>query len=214
MSTPKRHLTATSLRAILATIFVVVIILGIVVFFFGYQRIITYANSTAQIANQAEASSHVLQDLEALRTSLDQEADAAKSANEMVASSSDYKYQEQIIEIVTAKANSVGVTLDNVSFTSTATAAGQTSGSATAAGTAPAAGGVSAAPMPAGLRTAAATVTLKNPVNYNKLLNFLYALEKSVPSINVSSINLTKSASDTSGNTVECGPLNIEVYIR
>ena len=212
MSAPAHRLTATALRAILATVLVLVAGMGVVVFVLGYQRIIAYANSTAQTAKQADASSHVLQDLNALRAELDKNADAAKKSTGMIASSSDYAYQEQIIETVTSKAMFTGVALDNVSFTSAAT-------STTSGGAGTATSGVTPTPaasasLPAGLRTAAATVTLKNPVDYNSLLNFLYSLEHSVPSISVSSVDLTKSATASGGGSVVCGPLNIEVYIR
>ena len=160
-------------------------------------------------AQQAAASAHVVQDLMALRKELDAQQNIQQGISSMTADSADYHYQEQIIETVTAHASSAGVALDNISF-ATAAQAGQAGATAGTTTTTP----TTEPTRPSGLQSATATITLANPVNYSKLLNFLYALENSALVLNTASLTLTKSSSDASGNSVDCGPLSIEVYLR
>lgn len=209
MSTKRvKKLTASSLRAILATVLILVGSLGVGLFVFGYQQLSDYAKSTDETASKAEQSNHILQDLEKLKDDLSANTDVEQIVSSMIASSADYTYQETIINSVADKARRAGINLNDISFTAdtSSTATSQTSVGDAATGT------TTTTTAPSGIHTEAAIVTLANPVSYRSLLNFIYSLENGTPSMSIASVTLTKST--TSASMVDCGPLNIKVYVR
>jgi hypothetical protein len=57
-----------------------------------------------------------------------------------------------------------------------------------------------------------ATVSLKNPVNYDAMLNFIHLVEQSLFRMQISQISLSQSQGDQGGLTSDI--LTIEVYVR
>jgi hypothetical protein len=96
--------------------------------------------------------------------------------------------------------------ISNISFSS------QAGGAAAPAATPGPTPGAEAptAQQPAGLRKATVDITLKNPVDYKNLLNFLHYIEQNLMKLKISKVTLTKAE----GDNVTTDVLNLEVSIR
>ena len=196
--TQTSHLTPAKLRGVLVTVFVALIIIGVVIFMLGYQQINIYSLAAQETAQQAAASSSTVHNLKLIQQELAQKSDIVDRASQLVAASQSYKYQDQIIQDINSYAKAAGLSLDNITFEDA---------SATTATTATAA-------LPAGIKMTTATATLKNPVNYYKLLRFLHSLEQGVFKMSITSIDLSKGATTGGLEDITSSPVKIEVYIR
>jgi len=197
--TQTTHLTPAKLRGILATIFVALMIIGVVIFMLGYRQINQYSLAARETAQKAAASSSTVQDLKLIQQELSQKAEIVARASQLVAASQSYKYQDQIIQDINSYAQAAGLSLDNITFEDASVVAAATT---------------TTVPLPAGIKMTTATATLKNPVNYYKLLNFLHSLEQGVFKMSVTGIDLSKSASTGGPEDITSAPIKIEVYIR
>ena len=216
----KTQLTPTTLRLILIAAMAALAVLAVVVFMVGYGKIKEYAVSTQTVAAEAQASDSSLQNLITLKKELETETDAVQRASMIVSESKSYLYQDQIIQDINRFADNAGIVITNISFSDTGTA----STTAPAAGTAPASGaaapatGTAAATAtggaPSGIKTTTATVTVKNPVDYNKMLTFIHSIEGSLFKMRISQVGLSKSTDAKSPNDVTSDVFTIEVYLR
>ncbi|MEO5949529.1 MAG: hypothetical protein ABIP74_03925 [Candidatus Saccharimonas sp.] len=202
MSTPTKT-TPVKVRAIIASILVVLMLLGIVIFLLGYSQIKAYTLNTKQMEADAQASNTKVQRLIATKKQLEQNSAIVARASQLVSVSQSYLYQDQIIRDINSYASAAGITLDSITFNEAA-----------AAGTTVAGASV----PPAGIKITTASVVLKNPVNYTRYLNFIHSLEQSLFRMSVLGVSLTRSASsdelkkDPEAMTAE--PVSIEVYIK
>ena len=216
----KTQLTPTTLRLILIAAMAALAVLAVVVFMVGYGKIKEYAVSTQTVAAEAQASDSSLQNLITLKKELETETDAVQRASMIVSESKSYLYQDQIIQDINRFADNAGIVITNISFSDTGTA----STTAPVAGTAPASGaaapatGTAAATAtggaPSGIKTTTATVTVKNPVDYNKMLTFIHSIEGSLFKMRISQVGLSKSTDAKSPNDVTSDVFTIEVYLR
>ena len=193
--------TPTRLRATLATIFISLLALAVVIFMLGYQQITDYSRASQQTALDAQNSNSQVQRLIATKKQLEENADVVARASQLVSVSKSYLYQDQIINDINSYAAAAGISLESITFNDKA--AGATTATAAA---------------PAGIKTTTATITLKNPVNYMKYLKFIHSLEQSLFRMSVLGVSIAKSTSldelknDPQASTAE--PVEVEVYIK
>lgn len=210
----EKSLTPTRLRLILVGSMVAMVAIAIAIFSLGYKQISGYAASSRAVAAQAQASNSSLQELIAVQKELKDDEDVVQRASLIVSESKSYLYQDQIIQDINRFAKSAGITVTNITFAGAAGTSGSGSGStAAAATTAPSPAAGSASP-PAGVKTTTASVTVANPVDYNKMLTFIHSIENSLFKMRISQVTLSKSAEAKAPNDVTSDVLNIEVYIR
>ncbi len=194
--------TPVRLRAVLATVFGFLLLLGVVIFMLGYQQITSFSEAAQQKAVDAQNSNSKVQRLITTKKQLEQNADIVTRASQLVSKSQAYVYQDQIINDINSYASAAGITLESITFNESGTA------SAVAAAT----------PTPAGIKTTTASVTLKNPVNYMQYLRFIHSLEQSLFRMSVLGVSIAKSTSaeelkkDPQAITAE--PIEVEVYIK
>lgn len=188
-----KTLTPVKLRIILTLCLVVLLVAGIGLFMFGYGKIKAFATTTQEISNKAQVSQTAVQDLIITEKQLQQNSDAVNRASLLVSESQKYVYQDQIITDITGYARKAGLTVTNITFTAPTTAA------------------VGAA-APNGVKSMTATVSLKNPANYQDLLNFIHYVEQSLFRMQISQIGM--SSSGDNANEVTSDILTIEVYVR
>jgi hypothetical protein len=212
----KTNLTPTTLRLILIGSMVAGVALAVGVFMLGYQRLSAYSVSTRAVAVQAQASNSSLQNLITLKKELAADQDVVERASMIVSESKSYLYQDQIIQDINRFATSSGITITNIAFGDTGTA-----GTVAPAPPAPAAGGTATGPAtapagaaPAGIKTTTATVTVKNPVDYTKMLTFIHSVEESLFKMRISQVTLSKPTDAKAPNDVTSDVLTIEVYLR
>lgn len=202
MKSPTRT-TPVKVRTTIATILIVLMILGIVIFLLGYQQIRIYSADTQQTAADAQESNTKVQRLIATKKQLEQDAAIVARASQLVSVSQSYLYQDQIIRDINSYASAASIVLDSITFNDAAAP-----GATTAGATAP----------PVGIKITTATVTLKNPVNYIKYLRFIHSLEQSLFRMSVLGVGMAKSTSPDDlkkdPEAIIAEPVSIEVYIK
>jgi hypothetical protein len=158
-----------------------------------------------------KASQSSLEHLVTTKKFLAENKSAVERANQLVSESKSYVYQDQIIADINKYASEAGLAVTNISFADTKTAKVGSSSSTSSSTTATTAK-TSTASAPAGVKSMTATVSLKNPVNYDAMLNFIHLVEQSLFRMQISQISLSQSQGDQGGLTSDI--LTIEVYVR
>lgn len=195
-----KPLTPTSLRLILSLSLFVITGIGGAAFTFISENLMNVAVEVSHKVIDANASQDNLQTLKTIQTQLEQKKDVVERARSIVADSQSYQYQDQIITDLSDYAKRSNIEITNMDFSATT----QTG----AAATTPSALKV---PVPSGVKSTSVSITLKNPVNYNNLLQFIYSIEQNLTKMQVSKIGLSK---DATGGGITSDLLSIEVYVR
>lgn len=204
-----KNMTPVKLRIVLALSLVVLSILGVGVFTFGYGQLKQFAVSAQDVATKAQASQSSVRDLVATKKFLESNTDAVNRANQLAAESKSYVYQDQVISDINKYASEAGLAITNIAFTAPTTAAvGGTPGTTST----PATGSTSA--TPAGVKSMTANVTVQNPTNYLAMLNFIHLIEQSLFRMQISQVGISTSGDDKNPNQVSSDILTIEVYVR
>lgn len=210
-----KSLTPVKLRIILSLCLVVLCVVGIGLFTVGYGKLKTFATSVQDVADQAQASQSSVQDLIATKQFLAQNSEAVDRANQLVAESKSYVYQDQIISDLNKYASEAGLSITNITFTdATTTAVSSPSSTPPPAATGTAAGAPTTAAAPAGVKSMTASVTIKNPTSYLSMLNFIHLVEQSLFRMQISQIGISASNDSSSPGQVSSDVLTIEVYVR
>lgn len=201
-------ITPTKLRLILLASMLALVIIGVLLFMFGYQKIKEHSEATRAVAVTAEQSNSSVQNLVNIKKQLEAETDAIQRASLIVSESQSYLYQDQIIQDINRFASTAGITITNITFSDVGAV-----GAAPAAATTPAPL-TTAVAKPAGIKTTTATVTVKNPVEYNKMLTFIHSIEESLFKMRISQVTLSKPVDAKNPNEITSDVFTIEVYLR
>lgn len=197
-------MTPTRLRLTLIIIMIFLVIAGGALFLYGRGLVADYAAEARTTAAKAQDSSKDLARLKLTQATLEKEAATVVKTNQLVAESQLYVYQDKIIEDITKYAADAGLSITNITFSDTkATATPATPPSTSAAAT---------PSVPANIKSRIATVTLANPVDYYKLLNFIHSIEQGLFRMRIATIGISRSEKDN--NSVTSDALSIEVYVR
>jgi hypothetical protein len=207
-------LTASKLRTILMISIVAVIVAVSAGFYFFQKQLKAYATEISVLNADAKAGSDDLQALQSLQNTLEEEQGAIEKARSIVAESQKYQFQDQIVNDISNIASDNGVVVTQFNF-----AGGQESADGT---TAPATSGAAAAtpaadtqtpdakPTPSSLKTESVSVSIESPLPYNRLMNFIRAIEQNSLKMQIASVSLTKEE----GSNVTTQSFNLEVYVR
>ena len=205
------RLTATTLRLILASSLILAIAGAAIIFTLASTRLKEVATTVSHKVADAEASQNSLTNLKKIEAFLAEHQDTVTRANDIVAESKSYEYQDQIIFDLKAYAASAGVKITNFDFTSGNSAAPTTP--AAGAATATPAEGAEAATATAApaVKSTSVSIALESPIRYENLLRFVKAIEQNLTKMQISAITLSKG---TTNDQVTTDTLSIEVYIR
>jgi hypothetical protein len=196
-----KPLTPTGLRLILSISLFVITGIGGVAFSFANENLEKVAIDVNHKVVDASASQNNFQTLQSIQHQLEEKKDIVERARSIVADSQSYQYQDQIITDLSDYAKRSNIEITNMDF-SAATQTGAAPKTTPSALT---------APVPTGVKSTSVSVTLKNPVNYNNLLQFIYAIEQNLTKMQVSKVGLSK---DATGGGITSDLLTIEVYVR
>lgn len=200
MKKNSQSLRATTLRAILIVILVLVIGLASVGFYFGYQWVSAFAlevNTAVSKAHSAQAPT-ASASTKVMQETLTKEAPVIAKLATFYASPTDF--QSKAIQDITTYAQRSGLAIGDV------TLGGATATTATTTTPVPGAG-AAAAP------TSSLTVKLTAPVNYESLLKFITYIQNSLPKMQIKNITLQHSSSGKSGS-VGIDSLTIQVVTQ
>ena len=206
-------LTAQSLLYILSALLLLVFAGTVGGFYLAQSNLHDYAESITQLNANAEAGDKDIATLQRLKDRLASSQEVIKRTESIVSESKQYIYQNQIIEDITAIARRSGVTVTAFEFAgSSADAAGANPPAAPVATPgAPAAPDSGTAPSAASsVKSVVTNVTIKNPVSYKALINFIQDIEANRMKMQISKVSL--SADDKGGVTSQS--FAIEVYTR
>ena len=183
-------MTATRLRLLLIIGMVVLAVASSAAFYFIQQRLAAYANEISMLNATAKSGNSDLQTLRSLDARLDEERDAITKARSIVADSQQYLYQDQIVTDIARIAGDSGVVVTQFDFSG-----GTTGGTATPTTpqpdtTAPG----SSATGTSSLKSETVNVTIKSPVSYNSLMNFIKAIETNHTKMQIATISMTADA--------------------
>jgi hypothetical protein len=198
----KGTLTATRLRLALGISLLLIEVLASLFIAKANQDLNDYAMQVSRVAADAAASKGNIKNLQKIQQELLANKDTVERANDIVADSQSYQYQNQIITDINDYANRAGITVTNMDFTAANTDTPAVT--PTTPSTAPA--------VPTGVKSTSVSVTIKNPVVYEKLLRFIKSIEQNLTKMQISRIGFSKDTSSTTGITSEV--LTIEVYVR
>jgi hypothetical protein len=205
----KFTLTATNLRIILAVSLVVITAIGAGGFALAYNWLDGFAADASTVASQAAASESELQELSQTEKMLKTQHHAVERASKIAAESKSYQYQDQIINDLNDFARKAGITISDITFADDNAKGGSSSSSSSSSKTG------TSLPAIAGLKATTASVTVKNPVEYRKLLTFMYLVEQSLTKMRIANVDLSRStAQGQAPDSITSNTLTIEVYLR
>lgn len=201
MSTKALISTAVRLRLVLLSILGLLVVIATIIGFFGTQYLQGQATVIQQVVYDAANGDQKLLRVQELAAQLDNNQEAVARAQQIVAESKSYQYQDVIIKDLQAIAKRANITISNFDFTASSTQANKS--------------GSKAAASSSGLRSTMVNISLDNPVNYRNLLTFLHYIEQNLTKMQVASVGLSGvTGSEGGGNDVTTNTLTIEVYIR
>lgn len=197
----KKQLNASKMRLILSSLLVLILIGMGAGFYFAYTILQTKAEEVAKIQTEAKSSDDQLRRLVELQKQLELNQPTIEKANQIVAESQSYQYQNQIIQDLSKYASQAGVSI--MSFTFQDPLSGSTN-------KAPGSTAIPSSTV-SGLKSTSVSIQLNKDLNYTNLLHFIHLIEQNLTRMQVSELLLTKGESR---GTVGAQTLNIEVYIK
>lgn len=195
-------MTARSLRIVLSIMILLVIIAVIAGFVVAKTKLDDYATSISQLNADAQSGDSNIQTLRNVQTKLEQEKDTVAAARSVVAEEA--TYANTVINAVTSIAKQSGVSITSFEFVDSEAGAVPT----TPTPVTPVQ--PSATSITPGVTKKSISVSLKSPLNYATLMNFIKGIETSSLKMQLTSVSLTKDAS----SQVATLPFIIEVYVR
>lgn len=215
----KHDMTPAKLRLVLSLLLILLAGAVVGVFMFGYSQLKTHAIAAQEVAAKAQVSQSSLNTLIATKQLLAENQQAVSRADQLVAQSKSYVYQNQIIADLNRYAGEAGLGISNITFTEAKTAkvAAAASSGSSQQGTASTGKqqASSASAAPAGVKSMTASVTLDTPLNYDAVLTFLHLIEQSLFKMQISQVSLSRSTDENNApGRVSSDVLTIEVYVR
>lgn len=198
---------AVTMRIVFALSLVLILVgMGGVVYF-GYTMLQGTAEEVSKIQTEAKAVDAKVQNLARLEKEMEKYKDSVAKAQQLVAETQQYQYQNQIINDLTAYANKSGVGIAGFTFTSGSAGAKSNSGSSGTSGTNNSSGSNSAA----GPKSVKVSVRLNEKTDYMALLRFMHLIEQNLTRMQIASVSMSKTEGTGQVNTQT---LEVEVYVR
>lgn len=198
---------AVTMRIVFALSLVLILVgMGGVVYF-GYTMLQGTAEEVSKIQTEAKAVDAKVQNLARLEKEVEKYKDSVAKAQQLVAETQQYQYQNQIINDLTAYANKSGVGIAGFTFTSGSAGAKSNSGSSGTSGTNNSSGSNSAA----GPKSMKVSVRLNEKTDYMALLRFMHLIEQNLTRMQIASVSMSKTEGTGQVNTQT---LEVEVYVR
>lgn len=188
-----KKLKATTVRIIL--FIVLVLILGGIAAstYFANSFLATTAEEVATMQSEATAVDAKIQNLMNLKKQLDENKAIVKKAENIVADSKLYQYQNQIIEDFSAYARKANISIQSYTFQSAN------------AKSAP------AAKSSGGGNSTTVTIAFGEHISYNNLLHFLHLIEKNVTRMQISGVSISRAENK---GEISVQSIDVKVFIK
>ncbi len=188
---------ATTLRLCLSVLLGLILVGMSTGFYFLYSSLQGTAEEVSKVQTEAASADAELQRLISLEKELKQYTEVMARAQQIVAESKSYQYQNQIINDLTHYANQAGLGITGFTFQSSQS-------SSTAAAT-------TTASTSSGLKTMQVMVQTSDGARYESLLRFMHLIEQNLTRMQISNISINKGKE---AGTIGAQSLTIEVYVR
>ncbi len=201
----KNGMTARRLRIVLFIIMIAIVAAAASGFLYVKSGLEHYAATISQLNADAASGDSNIQTLRGLKSKLEQEQEVIKKTQSVVANSADFA--DKVIGNISNIAAQTGVTITGVEFTDSSGSAAPTTSAP------PQATGTSTTPATAstpGVTKRTVSVSIKTPLEYSTLMQFLGALESNDLKMQPTSLTLSKDQ----GSQVGTQSLLIEVYVK
>ncbi|PLS80597.1 hypothetical protein CYG49_05005 [Candidatus Saccharibacteria bacterium] len=184
-------------RYLIGAILLLLVITG-AGFYYASKFLAQNVIQTDHARTDASISADNVAQLKRLKSDMEQKEDIIKRTEQIVSDSSQYKYQDQIVQDVNAYAERAGVEILSFTFNDDLSKP--------------------AAPAPAGtkaitgVRKVKADITLKTPIPYDNFLRFLIAIEQNLTKMQVTGVNMSPDKDDP--RAVVNPAIGIQMYIK
>ena len=198
---------AVTMRIVFALSLVLILVgMGVVVYF-GYTMLQGTAEEVSKVQTEAKAVDAKVQNLARLEKEMEKYKDSVAKAQQLVAETRQYQYQNQIINDLTTYASQSGVGIAGFTFASGSAGAKSSSGSSSTSG----ASGSTGASTGAGPKSIKVSVRLNEKTDYMALLRFMHLIEQNLTRMQIASVSMSKAEGAGQVNTQT---LDVEVYVR
>lgn len=198
---------AVTMRIVFALSLVLILVgMGVVVYF-GYTMLQGTAEEVSKVQTEAKAVDAKVQNLARLEKEMEKYKDSVAKAQQLVAETRQYQYQNQIINDLTTYASQSGVGIAGFTFASGSAGSKSSSGSSSASG----AGSNTGASTGAGPKSIKVSVRLNEKTEYMALLRFMHLIEQNLTRMQIASVSMSKAEGAGQVNTQT---LDVEVYVR
>lgn len=200
----KKGLTASSARIVLALFLLIILAAMVAGSYFAYSFLSTTSKEVTDMQTEASAVDMKIQNLLKLKDQLEKNPVATKKAEQIVAESKSYQYQNQIINDLSIYAAKANVPIQSFTFQDSSTSSAKSSSSSSQT-TAKKPTSVS------GVKSITVSIQLGDKVPYNNLLHFLYLVENNVTRMQISGVSISRGEQrgEVSAQSLELG-----VYVR
>lgn len=199
----KKGLTASSARIVLALFLLIILAAMVAGSYFAYSFLSTTSKEVADMQTEASAVDMKIQNLLKLKDQLEKNPVATKKAEQIVADSKSYQYQNQIVNDLSIYAGKANVLIQSFTFQDGSTSAKSSSSSSQTNAKKPT--------SVSGVKSITVSIQLGDKVPYNNLLHFLYLVENNVTRMQISGVSISRGEQrgEVSAQSLELG-----VYVR
>ena len=205
MSASKKSIKASTLRIILASGLAAILLTMAGGFYLAYNSLKQTAQETADVQAEAKSSDNKLVQLQNTQLELEKNKKIVKKAEQVVAESQSYQYQNQIINDLTRYASQAGLGVESFTFQNSESGGGAAASPAQPAAPTSAAGGV---------KSVTVNVQLSGNLNYQSILKFLHLVEQNLTRMQVTSVSLSKDDASNQGANPATQTFSIEVFVK
>ncbi len=200
------------LQYVLIAILLIVFLGGISGFFYAVKNITDYTAKTNAYIQQASAGDKDLHNLTVLRDKLAESSSLVLKTHTVVAYSNRYRYQDTIIDDITAYAKACNIGISGYVFIdSKATSTSPSTSPTTTAPTAP-----TPTTTPAGaVKTTTVDVSISSPCLFTDIMRFIQHIEQNTTKMKLAGISMSRETDKKyPEGSVNIQTVKIEAYIR
>ncbi len=173
---------------------------------FVQTKLRSYSAEISTQNSQAARSESDIATLRKIEAFLEENQSVEQLAQKVVAESSSYQYQDQIIKDLSAIASESGITITSYGFSEAAAEGATPAGGAAQ----PGAAATPAPAAPSGLNSKSVSVQIVSPVSYNNLLDFIRRVEQNTTKMQIAGVSMSAAES----GQVSSNAFDIKVYVR
>ena len=199
----KKGLTASSARIVLALFLLIILAAMVAGSYFAYSFLSATSKEVADMQTEASAVDMKIQNLLKLKDQLEKNPVATKKAEQIVADSKSYQYQNQIVNDLSIYAGKANIPIQSFTFQDGSTSSKSSSSSSQTTAKKPT--------SVSGVKSITVSIQLGDKVPYNNLLHFLYLVENNVTRMQIYGVSISRGEQrgEVSAQSLELG-----VYVR